>query len=241
MLGELIMHDFSYDYEDPHKSQLNQYLADKRKGGDFKVLDVGGAVGPWFWDNTDVVMDFVPPRGFAGTYVEGNITQPEGWENIDSWIADNGRFDFVICRQTLEDISHPEFVVNQLQRVAKAGWIGVPSKQMELMRGWYPEMPNSRGLHHHRWIYVTKNGKWYGLPKMGWTDSLPDERLTKVVSINPRGYELSFYWETNINVFWVLPFTDNLPDDYGDDFVRSCMSGVNHPWDLWVNMLNESD
>jgi len=236
------MHNFSYGYEEPNRDELNQFLTKKRKDGNFKVLDVGGAVGPWFWKNTDVIMDFVCPKGFDGQYIEGNITQPEGWEQIFTWVKDNKKFDFVICRQTLEDISHPEFVVNQLQKVAKAGWIGVPSKQMELMRGWYPEIPQTRGLHHHRWIYVTKNGRWYGLPKMGWTDSIPDSNLTQVICPgNPKGYELSFYWEKEIDVFWVLPFTDNLPDDYGDDFVRHCLQDVKHPWDLWVKMLNESD
>lgn len=236
------MHEFSYNYEEEHKNQLNEYLKEKRKNKNFKVLDIGGSVGPWFWDNTDVILDFVPPNGFHGQYIEGNITQPEGWDQLNMWIKENKKFDFVICRQTLEDISHPEFVVNQLQQVAKAGWIGVPSKQMEMMRGWYPERPSTRGLHHHRWIYVTKNGKWYGLPKMGWTDSIGDDEISNAMSVsNPKGYELSFFWQEKIDVFWILPFTDNLPENYGDEFIRSCMSGIQHPWDLWINILNNSD
>lgn len=236
------MHEFKYGQERVHRDQLNQYLAEKRKAGNFKVLDVGGSVGPWFRDNCDAILDFVPPvQKFDGDFIEGNITLPEGWDQCLNYVKDNGKFDFVICRQTLEDISHPEFVVNMLQKVAKAGWIGVPSKQMELMRGWYPEIP-TRGLHHHRWIFVTKNGKWYGLPKMGWTDSLGDRWFNYTIpGGQPRGLELSFYWEKEVNVFWVLPFVDNLPDDYGDDFVKECMKGVKHPWDLWINMINNSD
>ena len=117
----------------------------------FKVLDVGGAVGPWFWDNTDVIFDIIPPttnysKTFDGEYVSGNATLPEGWKNLDNYIEKNGKFDFVICRQTLEDLSHPEFVVNKLQTISNAGWIGVPSKHFEMMKGIYGP-----------WVGVTKN------------------------------------------------------------------------------------
>lgn len=238
------MHKFSYNYEQYHKDELNRFLSEKRKDGNFKVLDVGGSVGPWFWDNTDVIFDFIPPTGnFSGDYISGDANLPEGWKNLDDYILKNGKFDFVICRQTLEDLNHPELVTNKLQTIADAGWIGVPSKHFELMKGIYPEMPTSRGLHHHRWIYVTNNGKWYGLPKMGWTDSLSDQTLEGVVlDGSPWAHELSFYWEKEINVFWLLPFIDgNLPENYGDDFLRECMQGCKHPWDLWINLLQSSD
>ena len=242
------MHNFLYGYEEDHKASLNQFLAEKRSQNNFKVLDVGGSVGPWFWNNTDVIFDFIPPTTnhgniFSGEYISGNATLPEGWKNLNDYIEKNGVFDFVICRQTLEDLSHPEFVVNQLQKVAKAGWIGVPSKYFELMnmQGIYGTNFATRGLHHHRWIYTSKNGRWYGLPKMGWTDSISDSLLNMKFNGSPWAHELSFYWDKNIDVFWLLPFCDNLPDDYGDDFIRDCLKGVKDPWDLWVNILNNSD
>ena len=155
------MHNFLYGYEEDHKVELNEYLSEKKKNGNFKVLDLGGSVGHWFWDKTDVIFDIIPPTKnygttFNGEYIPGNATLPEGWKNLNSYIKKNGKFDFVICRQTLEDLGHPEFVVNQLQKVAKAGWIGVPSKHFELMKGIYGSNHQSRGLHHHRWIYTSK-------------------------------------------------------------------------------------
>jgi len=245
-LGRDSMHNFSYNYEQYHKDNLNLYLSNQKETNKFKVLDVGGAVGPWFWDNTDVIFDIISPttnygKSFGGEYISGNATLPEGWKNLDNYIEKNGKFDFVICRQTLEDLSHPEFVVNKLQSISNAGWIGVPSKHFEMMKGIYASNLNTRGLHHHRWIYVSKNGRWYGLPKMGWTDSITDSSLKMKLNGSPWAHELSFYWEHNIDVFWLLPYCDNLPDDYGDEFIRDCLKGVEDPWDLWVNILNNSD
>lgn len=237
------MHNFSYKNEEDHKNELNLFLEEQRSQNSlYKVIDVGGAVGPWFWGNVDTILDFIPPNGFNGNYFQGDITKPWGWDEIKKYVKKNGKFNFSICRQTLEDISDPEYVCHMLSEISHSGWIGVPSKHMEMMRGWYSEYPETRGLHHHRWIYVSKNGKWYGLPKMGWTDSIQDDQLPNIKSADKsRKLELGFYWSDSINVFWVLPFTDNLPENYGDEFIRSCMQGVHHPWDLWVNILNNSD
>jgi len=248
---------YTYGNQAEGINHLNDYLFQKRRNQNFRVLDVGGAIGPWFWDNTDFILDFVPPEESKITppvglnqvppshynkeFICGDITLPEGWDEINKIVALKGKFDFVICRHTLEDLNHPEFVMNQLQKVAKSGFIGVPSKHQELLKGWYPHLPETRGLHHHRWIYVTKKGMLYGLPKMGWTDSLTDKELKKIKHSDPRNTELRFYWEDKINVFYVLPIVDNLPPDYGDAFIRKCLKGVKDPWDLWKRMLNDSD
>jgi hypothetical protein len=76
---------------------------------------------------------------------------------------------------------------------------------------------------------------------MGWTDSISDSSLTMKLNGSPWAHELSFYWEHNIDVFWLLPYCDNLPNDYGDEFIRDCLKGVEDPWDLWINILNNSD
>ena len=65
------MHNFSYNYEQYHKEKLNLYLSNQKETNKFKVLDVGGAVGSWFWDNTDVIFDIVPPITNNGTTFSG--------------------------------------------------------------------------------------------------------------------------------------------------------------------------
>ncbi len=67
------MHNFLYGYEEDHKASLNQFLAEKRSQNNFKVLDVGGSVGPWFWNNTDVIFDFIPPPQITVIFLVVNI------------------------------------------------------------------------------------------------------------------------------------------------------------------------
>ena len=88
------MHNFLYGYEEDHKASLNQFLAEKITDNNFKVLDVGGSVGPWFWDKTDVIFDLIPPtknygNTFNGEYISGNATLPEGWNNLNDYIEKN--------------------------------------------------------------------------------------------------------------------------------------------------------
>lgn len=58
--------------------------------------------------------------------------------------------DFAICSHTLEDIRDPIWVCSEMVRVAKAGYIEVPSRIAESTRGW--ESPGIAGLTHHRWL-----------------------------------------------------------------------------------------
>lgn len=127
-----------------------------RLADDDVVLDVGGWAKP-FW-RADWVLDIQPyeTRGLYGeaqnpakerfgaaTWVVADICGPAPWPFHD------GQFDFAICSHTLEDIRDPVFVCSELQRVAKAGYIEVPSRLMEQSLGvtgpW-------AGWRHHRWL-----------------------------------------------------------------------------------------
>ena len=116
------------------------------------LLDVGGWAKPLA--RADWVIDLLPyeTRGLYGaadgeerftrdTWVEADICTP--------WPFEDGRFDFAVCSHTLEDVRDPVFVCKELQRVAKAGYLEVPSRIEEHMRDingpW-------AGWAHHRWI-----------------------------------------------------------------------------------------
>src|SRR4051794_8064700 len=133
-------------------TRLLDLLAD-----DAVVLDVGGWAKPFA--RADWVLDLMPyeSRGLYGyeqgergderfsadTWVVRDMCAREPWPFADK------QFDFAICSHTLEDIRDPVWVCQELQRVAKAGYIEVPSRLEEQAYGiqgaWV-------GWGHHHWL-----------------------------------------------------------------------------------------
>ncbi len=126
------------------------------------VLDVGGWACPF--NRAQWVLDAQPyeSRGFYRTFGGPASQGPEEeWFSRERWIvrdicarepwpfADR-QMDFAVCSQTLEDLRDPLWVCSELIRVAKAGYIEVPSRVFESCRG--VERPRQAGLSHHRWL-----------------------------------------------------------------------------------------
>jgi hypothetical protein len=137
-------------------------LISERLDADALVLDVGGAARPF--SRADWVLDLVPydARGQLGwtgdpgeerfsaeTWVQRDICDREPWPLQDR------QFDFAICSHTLEDVRDPVWVAQELQRVATAGYIEVPSLREELTYGiqgpWV-------GWGHHHWLVLVGEG-----------------------------------------------------------------------------------
>ena len=126
------------------------------------VLDVGGWACPF--NRAQWILDSEPfaTRGYYRTF--GGAASQGGdreWFTNDTWIQrdicehtpwpfQRKQFDFAICSHTLEDIRDPLWVCSELMRVAKRGYIEVPSRQWESCRGL--ERANQVGLSHHRWL-----------------------------------------------------------------------------------------
>lgn len=129
------------------------------------VLDIGGWAHPF--NRANYVMDQEPyeSRGYYNrTFAKNNPFPPLGGTverfTKDTWIqrdiCDKTPFpfrdkelDYVICSHTLEDIRDPLWVCSEMIRVAKRGYIEVPSRPWESSRGSEPRMA---GLSHHRWL-----------------------------------------------------------------------------------------
>jgi hypothetical protein len=127
-----------------------------------RVLDIGGWASPF--NRANVVLDWAPYetrgayRDFGGLPFQG---PPEEHFTRDSWVnrdicdhtpypfADKS-FDFVTCSHTLEDIRDPIWVVREIARVGKAGYVEVPSRAWEQIRDL--DLPGMVGLWHHRWL-----------------------------------------------------------------------------------------
>lgn len=130
-----------------------------------RVLDVGGWHNP-FHPATHVI-DLSP---YATRRSVDSLTpdEPERFSD-DSWTVQdvcNGAwpypdkwFDFAICSHLLEDVRDPLIVCRELSRVAKRGYIEVPSRTREIfskewafhLRAGLGRMPEI-GFYHHRWF-----------------------------------------------------------------------------------------
>ena len=127
-----------------------------------RVLDVGGWGKPF--RRADAVIDQMPyeTRGLYG--FDGDMPErfdATSWVQRDMcarepWPFADGEFDFAICSQTLEDIRDPVWVCSELIRVAKAGYIEVPSRLEEQAFGvqgpWV-------GWGHHHWLVDVTPGR----------------------------------------------------------------------------------
>jgi len=162
----------------------SKYL-DKIKG--LKVIDIGGATS--FADgHLNAIIDFNEPLAKATNIFKGNINLPEVWQEVSTHVKKNGLFDYAICTHTIEDISNPFFVCREIEKIAKAGLIIVPSKYTEFHR-W----SHFRGFIHHRWIFDVIEGQFTGFPKINYIEH------PKFDNKNGES-ELVIEWEGKINL-----------------------------------------
>ncbi len=177
-----------------------QRIAERLSDSDL-VLDVGGWANPW--PRADWVLDLMPyeTRGLYGRDGEGpERFSAETWVQRDicarePWPFDDDQFDFVLCVTTLEDVRDPIWVCQEMSRVAKAGYIGVPTIEAELIfnvegRG------NYLGHEHHRWCCDHVDGEMVFLHKSH--DVHSDWRLRVV----PRWRETMTLEDHLLGVFW---------------------------------------
>ncbi len=162
------------------------------------VLDVGGGAAPF--PRADWVIDLLayddrgrygpPPdpgreRFSRQTWVQRDICDRAPWP------FDDGQFNFAICSHTLEDVRDPLWVCAELQRVARAGYIEVPSRLEEQSYGFQGPWA---GWGHHRWLidldengltfvfkhHVLHNRASDHLPLERWRALTPEERVHRL-------------------------------------------------------------
>src|SRR4051794_3410402 len=145
---------------------------------DALVLDIGGWGRPLA--RADWVIDLMPyeTRGLYGRDGEGDERfTTDTWVQRDicahaPWPFADGQFDFAVCSHTLEDVRDPVRVCEELSRVARAGYVEVPSRLEE-----QSPMEGRAGIgwSHHRWLtdvdqqeqrieFVFKHGVVYTSP-----------------------------------------------------------------------------
>jgi hypothetical protein len=128
---------------------------------DAVVLDVGGAMKPF--NRADWIMDALPyeQRGELGSIGgDGERFNNDTWVMRDfcdrePWPFRDKEVDFAICSHTLEDVRDPVWMCSELNRVAKSGYIEVPSRLEEQTYGFQGPWT---GWSHHRWLIDADQG-----------------------------------------------------------------------------------
>jgi hypothetical protein len=172
------------------------------------ILDVGGWFNPE--PRATHVVDLMPweTRGvrLSLEQLPGERFTKETWFQADFLAKDfklpfgDKSFDFVLCGQTVEDLADPSVLLQEMQRVGKAGVIECPSRLSEQTIGIRDRESRKPGHPHHHWIAVERNRELVLYSK---EDSRLDQRGTLVpleffeLSSHPR--TISFAWRDSFS------------------------------------------
>jgi SAM-dependent methyltransferase len=163
-----------------------------------KVLDIGS----WndVFPRADVIVDVNPYETRKNALSdEREHFSKETWLLADvnragTWAKFRDKeFDFVICSHLLEDVRDPLFVCEQLIRVAKRGYIEVPTRYRECARAAATDTVS--GYDHHRWLVEVVDGSLTFTAKLHWAHTV--DYLTE----KRRSY-LEFHNFHYFGVFW---------------------------------------
>lgn len=128
------------------------------------VIDVGGGMAAF--PRADWIIDAIPYQERGRLRQRDACVSPERftedtWVQFDlcsrqPWPFDDDQFDFAVCSHVLEDVRDPIWVCSEISRIAKAGYIEVPSRAVEQSKG--VEHPHFAGYYHHRWLVSSQDG-----------------------------------------------------------------------------------
>lgn len=133
---------------------------------DALVLDVGGWGAPL--NRADWVLDAQPydTRGPEGSHGEGRERfTARTWVTRDicdrrPWPFRDQQFDFAVCVMTLADVRDPIWVCQELSRVARAGYVEVPTIVAELLQHANDDGGGQHlGLEQRRWFVQMEGGE----------------------------------------------------------------------------------
>lgn len=189
-----------------------RYLSEKFKDGqEYRIIDIGAGASPWSKEWTTHIVDcFVNPedkKRFKDSKIqifEFDIDDTENWNIVLNDVKRNGKFDFVICSHTLEDINYPKGTCGMINKIGKSGYIALPSKYSEFCV--HENKSNFgipyKGYHHHRWVHQIKNNVLIGYPKMNFLEYVELNDFDFGKSINS---EIEFIWEDSFDYEFLHP------------------------------------
>ena len=190
----------------------------KDRGGNFTLIDIGASHNPFDLRYLTHTFDIMPaPKDGVHEFI-GNMNKYEDWKPLLDYVEQHGKFTFVNCTHTLEDLANPMLVLDMLPRIAEQGFIAVPSKYNELQR----REGNFRGTMHHRWIFNNENGRLIAYPKVPTVDHM---------TFHPFEFLIEKHAELELRMLWITDI------DYGianDDYLGPTAEAI---YDIYRKLL----
>ena len=169
--------------------QVMDYLIKQVIKPNDKVLDIGP--GTWPFQRANVSVDFVDIAGVKNLIKCDVAHQPLPFKDKE--------FDFVYARHIIEDMYNPFFLLKEMSRVGKAGYIETPSPIAELGRGVDGSSPPYRGYYHHRFIVWAFGKELRLVSKYPLAEYLGlDEKQIDHLLTSPRYWNTYYLWKDNI-------------------------------------------
>lgn len=167
---------------------------------DALVLDIGSGDKP-FW-RADVTADRLDLGDNQRWGNSKTITDQGLFVNADvtDLPFEDKTFDFAFCSHLLEHVLDPEAAVNEITRVAKAGYIEVPNGVLETMKP----------FHSHLWRIFVDQGRLVFIRKSKEEHKLFLENYKHqgFHTNNLRNPFIRFYWESNLPVTVIDSLTE---------------------------------
>ena len=213
----------SWNGHPPQVKDSNAYeylnLLQNKKGSPLTLIDIGGAAQLRIPEYTTHILDFQPEKLDNDAIVKfgGDIELSDTWIPIFDYVENHGKFDFVVCSHTLEDLNAPQQVILNLFKIGNAGLIALPTKFMDTKKWERHYGGDYLGYHHHRWIYTMKDRMLRGFPKMGLmenTDFKFDSSDVYYTQFGDKQTEISFLWENSFDMEFIPPY------QYMDNFTH---------------------
>ena len=174
---------------------LDEIRSIKNSKPDFTLIDVGASASPWSKEFLTHIVD-IEKSSLPVKQFRGNISMRQVWDEVLEYVNVHGKFDYLVSTHTIEDISSAPMVCDMFGRIAKQGFIAVPSKYAELSRhdGFW------RGWCHHRWIFDVSDTHFIGYPKQGFIEYISDFDDWCRKNPMPDRDELQVYWKDDIKL-----------------------------------------
>lgn len=166
----------------------------------------------WAKNYVTHIIDMFPHESTKYKQFIGNICESDVWEQVKTQHPD--RFDFAICTHTLEDILNPVYVVRNMTKISKEGYVAMPSKWIELtftgrQKGWL----------HHRWVFDVIDGVLICVPKLAHLEYMD------TTSFAGRPQEIRFFWKDELPI---KIFNDDYLGPNDDEYTSRVSTFLNH-------------